>query len=81
VRLQGIEEQDTRVEFVVGRSLVQRLEVIQNGARVDNNAEGPVQTLVDRQKDEPLSKDVNLLPGSPQSDGLGIILAESSVEM
>jgi hypothetical protein len=81
VRFQRIKEEDTRVEFFVRRSLVKLLEVIQNGTWVDNNAEGPVETLVDRDKDELLCEDVNLLPSSPRSNGLGTTLAESSVEM
>ena len=40
-----------------------------------------METLVDRDEDELLGKNINVLPSSPRSNSLGTILAESSVEM
>jgi AmiR/NasT family two-component response regulator len=79
--LEGVKKQNTRVEFVIVGIIVQRLDLIQNFAWIDNTTEGPVQALVDRNKDKLFRKDVNVLPSSPRSDGLRTILFESSVEM
>lgn len=65
MRFQRIQEKYTRQEAFIGSIKVALLDLVENRARVHDNAQRPVQALVDGDEDKFLGEDVDILLGSP----------------